>query len=219
MREEWLKKALAFLLDIPTCQPLTWKAKGYIDQSRQFGEDEEATVCCMLVGGWFLCKLPILPVSMQQPPTPPSRQSLAASMPLYEADDEKEHWQPHLSNWVEALSWQLSIRLAEGVGWWWLVGKLEKRLPPPVAAHRGLLWRLLLLLLPSLPLLLALGSIQGVVNVFREPLWRTDDVWRLLFLLCQETRRRRKRWEPFQPTMERERHCFLFYATIEALYN
>ena len=58
-----------------------------------------------------------LPVSMQpQPPTPPSRQSLASSMPPYEADDEKEHWQPHLSNWVEALSWQLSIRLAEGVG-------------------------------------------------------------------------------------------------------
>ena len=33
---------------------------------------------------------------------------------------------------------------------------------------------------------------------------------------CQRGKRRRKR-EPFQPTMERERHCFLFYATVEAL--
>lgn len=52
--------------------------------------------------------LPLLPIAASQPPQPLEQPQ--------KADDEKEHWQPHLSNWVEALSWQLSIRLAEGVG-------------------------------------------------------------------------------------------------------
>ena len=113
-----------------------------------------------------------------QPPQP-------LEQPQKEADDEKEHWQPHLSNWVEALSWQLSIRLAEGVGWWWLVGKLEKRR----GCHRGWgrPWR------PWRLLQCSGGSIQGVVNVFREPLWRTDDVWRLLFRLPRQASQAKKK--------------------------
>ena len=61
----------------------------------------------------------------------------------------------------------------------------EERLP----CHRGWgrLWR------PWRLLQCSGGSIQGVVNVFREPLWRTDDVWRLLFRLPSQAKLPRRR--------------------------
>ena len=62
----------------------------------------------------------------------------------------------------------------------------EERLP----CHRGWgrLWR------PwRLRLQCSGGSIQGVVNVFREPLWRTDDGWRLLFRLPRQANQAKKK--------------------------